>query len=72
MNWFSTVRNLFDLLGQDAADRLNALDLFSIGPITTKTAEGLGLRIAATSPEQTIESLVETLRAYYGPGDADA
>ncbi len=69
----STVQNLFDLLGEDAASRLNELDLFSIGPITTRTAERLGVRIAATSPEQTIESLVATVRAYYAdPGDADA
>jgi uroporphyrinogen III methyltransferase/synthase len=69
----STVQNLFDLLGQDALDQLNALELFSIGPITTQTAKRLGLRIAATSPEQTIESLVATVRAYYAPpGDADA
>jgi len=61
------------VLGQDAADRLNALDLFSIGPITTQTAERLGLRVAGTSAEQTIESLVATVRAYYAPrGDADA
>jgi uroporphyrinogen-III synthase len=52
---------------------LNALELFSIGPITTQTAERLGLRIAATSPEQTTESLVATMRAYYASaGDADA
>ncbi len=69
----STVRNLFDVLGDDAASRLNALDLFSIGPITTRTAERLGLGVEATSPEQTIESLVATVRAYYAPpGDADA
>ena len=69
----STVQNLFDVLGPDAADRLNALELFSIGPITTRTADRLGLRVAATSPEQTIESLVATVRAYYAtPGDGDA
>jgi uroporphyrinogen III methyltransferase/synthase len=68
----STVHNLFELLGPDAANRLAALDLFSIGPITTRTAERLGLAIAATSSAQTIESLVETVRAYYAPtGDAD-
>ncbi|MDH3846059.1 MAG: uroporphyrinogen-III synthase, partial [Myxococcales bacterium] len=68
----STVENLFELLGPDGADRLGALDLFSIGPITTQTAERLGLAIAATSAAQTIESLVETARAYYAPtGDAD-
>ena len=60
-------------LGQDAAKRLNALDLFSIGSITTQTAERLGLRVAGTSAEQTIESLVAMARAYYAPpGDADA
>jgi uroporphyrinogen III methyltransferase/synthase len=68
----STVKNLFELLGPDAAARLGALDLFSIGPITTQTAEHLGLAIAATSAAQTIESLVETVRTYYAPtGDAD-
>ncbi len=68
----STVRNLFELLGGDAAARLGTLDLFSIGPITTQTAERLGLTIAATSAAQTIESLVETVRTYYAPtGDAD-
>ena len=68
----STVRNLFELLGPDAAERLGDLDLFSIGPVTSQTAEHLGLRIAATSAAQTIESLVETVRAYYAPvGDAD-
>ena len=61
----STVQNLYDLLGANAAERLNALALFSIGPVTTKTATELGLRVSATSQEQAIESLVETVRAYY-------
>ena len=69
----STVQNLFDLLGPEAAKQLNALDLFSIGPVTTETAQRLGLGVSATSPEQTIESLAATVRAYYAPpGDADA
>jgi uroporphyrinogen III methyltransferase/synthase len=67
----STVRNLVELLGTAATDRLGELDLFSIGPVTSQTAESLGLTIAATSAAQTIESLVETVRAYYAPlGDA--
>jgi len=61
----STVRNLFDVLGDEAAEHLNGLDLFSIGTITTEFAERLGLRITATSAEPTIESLVATVRAYY-------
>jgi uroporphyrinogen III methyltransferase/synthase len=67
----STVRNLYDLLGDDAAQRLNALALFSIGPVTSKTAADLGLEITATAEEQTIESLVATLRAYYAHGDGN-
>jgi uroporphyrinogen III methyltransferase/synthase len=68
----STVRNLVDLLGERAAGRLNQLALFSIGPITTKTASDLGLRLAATSSESTIESLVESLRAYYADGEHES
>ncbi len=69
----STVHNLCDALGDDAAARLNQLELFSIGPITTKTTEERGLRVTATSEEQTIESLVETVRSYYAEAsDADA
>ncbi|MDH3483457.1 MAG: uroporphyrinogen-III synthase, partial [Myxococcales bacterium] len=68
----STVQNLVDVLGDRAARRLANVDLFSIGPITTQTAETLGLTIRATSPEQTIESLVATLRTYYGKEDAVA
>jgi uroporphyrinogen III methyltransferase/synthase len=68
----STVQNLVDALGAGAADRLNALRLFSIGPITTAAAESLALEVAATAPEQTIESLVATARAYYAiSGDGD-
>jgi len=68
----STVRNLYDLLGEEAVRRLNALALFSIGPVTTRTAAELGLRVKATSDEQTIESLVATVRTYYARGYGDA
>ena len=68
----STVRNLHELLGPDGTEQLNALALFSIGPITTATADELGLLVSATAPEQTIESLVETVSAYYARNDANA
>ena len=64
----STVTNLCRVLGDEAAARLNALALFSIGPVTTKTAAELGLRVTGTAPEQTIESLVGTVRSYYVEG----
>lgn len=65
----STVRNLHALLGDDATERLNAVASFSIGPVTSATAEELGIVVTATSAEASIESLVETLRAYYAEGD---
>ncbi len=61
----STVDNLVDVLGADASARLSALALFSIGPVTTQTADARGLDIARTAAEPTIESLVATARAYY-------
>ena len=67
----STVQNLYDLLGEDAGARLDALALFSIGPVTTKTAEDLGLRVEATAKEPTVEALVGALRAYYAGGDGN-
>ncbi|MEM9729437.1 MAG: uroporphyrinogen-III C-methyltransferase [Myxococcota bacterium] len=68
----STVENLVEVLGRHADASLGALDLFSIGPVTTKTARAKGLKIAATAEKATIEALVATLRAYYAPGDGDA
>jgi uroporphyrinogen III methyltransferase/synthase len=64
----STVQNLTKILGHDAAAGLDDLDLFSIGPVTTRTAESLGLRVAGTASAPTVESLVETARAYYAKG----
>ncbi|MFZ1864096.1 MAG: uroporphyrinogen-III C-methyltransferase [Polyangiales bacterium] len=64
----STVQNLADVLGDDAVPRLDALDLFSIGPVTTRAAERLGLRVQGTAADQSIESLVATARAYYAKG----
>jgi uroporphyrinogen III methyltransferase/synthase len=65
----STVENLHALLGQGATQRLNDLALFSIGPITTRSAEELGLVVSATAAEPTIESLVQTVGAYYAGSD---
>jgi len=67
----STVRHLVDLLGDRAIEALSDVDLFSIGPITTQAALSLGLSVRATSEEQTIESLVETVRSYYVEGTDD-
>jgi uroporphyrinogen III methyltransferase/synthase len=61
----STVRHLCKLLDQDGLRRLNELDLFSIGEVTTQTAQSLGLDIRATANTASVEALVATVRAYY-------
>lgn len=66
----STVNNLHDLLGETAAEKLDRIELFSIGPVTTDTAVACGLQVTATSPEPTIEALVRTVCAYYA-GERD-
>lgn len=63
----STVRNFVDLLPQtEIASLLDGVLLASIGPITTQTAQELGLHVSVTAETFTIEglcsALVETVR----------
>ncbi len=54
----STVRNFVDLLPPSGIqDLLDGVMLASIGPITTETAEALGLRISVTAETFTIDGL---------------
>ena len=62
----STVTNLVELLGDGAPEALSALTVASIGPITTETAERLGIRVAVTATEYTNEGLVAALAAHFG------
>jgi uroporphyrinogen III methyltransferase/synthase len=61
----STVQNLCEVLGDDAGALLAPLTLASIGPITTATAERLGLSIAVTASEYTNAGLVDALRDHF-------
>ncbi|UCF79874.1 MAG: uroporphyrinogen-III C-methyltransferase [Candidatus Eiseniibacteriota bacterium] len=61
----STCSNFVALVGKDNQKLLKAVKLFSIGPITTNTAHELGLRIAATASDYTIDGLVECMVDYY-------
>jgi uroporphyrinogen III methyltransferase/synthase len=62
----STVDNLCDLLGPDAAQRLAGARTASIGPITTATALGRGLRVDVTARAYTVPGLIDALEASYG------
>jgi uroporphyrinogen III methyltransferase/synthase len=57
----STVQNLVVLLGEDAKRLLANVPIASIGPMTTRTAESLGLRVAVTARRHTIPGLVEAV-----------
>jgi uroporphyrinogen III methyltransferase/synthase len=61
----STVSNLCDLVGDDAAAHLAHLAVASIGPITTETAERLGVRVDVTASEYTNAGLVHALADHF-------
>lgn len=57
----STVEHLVRALGDDAPSVLARTRLISIGPVTTETAEKLGLPVARTAARFCAEGLVEAL-----------
>ena len=60
----STVTNLVELLGEDAAKQLEPLTVATIGPITAATAEELGIRVDVTAEEYTNPGMVAALAAW--------
>ncbi len=68
----STVENVASILGRDAAAALSPLTVASIGPITSATAEELGIRVDVTATEYTHEGLVRALRRHFAAGGASA
>lgn len=61
----STATELCKLIGDDAPERLRDVTLASIGPITTKTAQDLGLDIAVTAELSTVPGLIAALEAHF-------
>jgi uroporphyrinogen III methyltransferase/synthase len=61
----STADNLCALLGDDAASLLARTSIASIGPITTATAEALGLPVGLTADVSTSVGLVDALEAWF-------
>lgn len=64
----STVRNLVAVLGDSARDLLSGVDLFSIGPITSRELEACGLAPRAEAAEYTVPGLLDAMKATYGRG----
>lgn len=62
----STVRNFFALLGRQRARRaLYGVAVATIGPVTSRTARALGLRVAAEAHPYTIPGMVAALERYF-------
>jgi uroporphyrinogen III methyltransferase / synthase len=62
----SAVTGLRDLVGD--LGLLAPVTLASIGDVTTRTATELGLHVAVTAPESTLESLVSAVEAHLQKG----
>jgi len=60
----SIAQSLVDALGSTARTRLSQVTVASIGPVTTRTLEQLGVRVDLTAPEHTIPGLLDALESY--------
>ncbi len=61
----STVRNFFELMGDQARGVLNGAVIACIGPITAETARNEGLTVDIVAPVYTIDGLVDALLDYH-------
>ena len=66
LNWItftssSTARNLVDLLGPDYKTKLQGVRIASIGPITTRTLQDLGLEPTIQAETYNVEGLVQAI-----------
>ena len=62
----STVSSLCELLGERAAELLGRVTVGSIGPVTSRTAEELGIRVDVTATEYTVGGLLDALERHFG------
>ncbi len=61
----STVSSLCALLGDRAAELLGRVTVGSIGPVTTGTADKLGIRVDVTATEYTVAGLLDALEQHF-------
>lgn len=61
----STVENFFAMLGEESTRLLEGVAVVSIGPLTTATAERLGLQVAVAAETSTLEGMLEAMVNYY-------
>lgn len=61
----STVKNFFEMFGENAFKILEHADIGCIGPITAKTVHDMGLEVKIQPSSYTIESLVKEIALFY-------
>jgi uroporphyrinogen III methyltransferase/synthase len=64
----STVTNFMGMFGNNVdqvKEWLKDVDIASIGPITSETAEKLGLKVTAEPENYTIEALTDSIVRHY-------
>ncbi len=64
----STVRNFCALLGRQRARRaLQGVTVATIGPVTSRTARALAVRVAVEARPYTVAGLVKAIERYFSP-----
>jgi uroporphyrinogen III methyltransferase/synthase len=61
----STIEAVVERLGEHAAELLAGVTVASIGPVTTKTAENLGIRVDVAASTYTVDGLLDALERRY-------
>jgi uroporphyrinogen III methyltransferase/synthase len=61
----STVHHFMELIGSDLAHELQQTTIACIGPITAKTAESYGLKVAVQAEPYTVDGLIEAMERYF-------
>jgi uroporphyrinogen III methyltransferase/synthase len=63
----STVENVTELLGSDAAALLGKTTVASIGPVTSDALRARNVKIDVIASEYTIDGLLDALERHFGP-----
>lgn len=63
----STIEAIVERLGDRAAELLAGVTVASIGPVTTKTAQSLGIRVDVAATTYTVDGLLDALERRYRP-----
>jgi uroporphyrinogen III methyltransferase / synthase len=62
----STAKNLCELMGEGYRELLSGTIVASIGPVTTSSAQQLGLTVGVTASKSTLAGLIGALEQHFG------